>query len=170
MDPLAFAFLIALQFVPPRTEEMDLDAPVKASMVDLESPYLHAQVLAAMAAPYKYGVTQMPCKAKDLAAGARVASRARAERKDPMGARSGHESVLERDLWNLPHPVAARARGARYRREDRARMRMQWMAAVTLMRAHARSTMLMSIAANLSIGCSRLPGMSRENVTHEPTD
>jgi hypothetical protein len=32
--------------------------------VDLESPYLHAQVMAAMASPYKYGVTQMPCEAQ----------------------------------------------------------------------------------------------------------
>ncbi len=64
MDPLALAFLVALQFVPPSAGELDLDAPVKAAQVDLESPYMHAQVLAAMAAPYKYGVTQMPCKAK----------------------------------------------------------------------------------------------------------
>ena len=64
MDPLALAFLVALQFVPPKADEPDLDAPMKAAQVDLESPFLHAQVMAAMAAPYKYGVTQMPCEAK----------------------------------------------------------------------------------------------------------
>lgn len=64
MDPLGLAFAVALHFIPPKPEEMDLDAPLKAAQVDLESPYLNAQVLAAMAAPYKYGVTQMPCKAQ----------------------------------------------------------------------------------------------------------
>jgi hypothetical protein len=66
MDPMAVVFLVAMQFVPPRAEDADLDAPMKASRVDLESPYLHAQVMAAMASPYKYGVTQMPCKAQAL--------------------------------------------------------------------------------------------------------
>jgi hypothetical protein len=65
MDPLVLVFAVALQFVPPHVEEPDLDAPMKAAQVDLESPFLHAQVMAAMAAPYKYGVTQMPCKAKE---------------------------------------------------------------------------------------------------------
>lgn len=43
----------------------DLDAAEKAAMVDLDSPNMNAKVFAAMAMPYKYGVTQLPCKAKD---------------------------------------------------------------------------------------------------------
>jgi hypothetical protein len=56
----------ALQVAPLKSGEMDFDAPIKAAIVELDSPYMNAQVLAAMAMPYKYGVTQMPCKAKDL--------------------------------------------------------------------------------------------------------
>jgi hypothetical protein len=64
VDALSLIFILALQAVPPR-QELDLDAAHKAALVDLDAPYLNAQVLAAMAMPYKYGVTQMPCKAKD---------------------------------------------------------------------------------------------------------
>ena len=67
MDPIALIFAIALQAVPlPKQEELDLDTPVKEAMVDLDSPYMKSQVLAAMSMPYKYGVSQLPCKAKDL--------------------------------------------------------------------------------------------------------
>jgi len=67
VDVLAiFIFGAALASVPVLPPERDLDAPSKASQVDLESPQLNAQVLAAMSWPYKYGVTQMPCKAKAL--------------------------------------------------------------------------------------------------------
>jgi hypothetical protein len=65
MDPFVLAIAVALHAIPPKAEEYDVDAIDKAQRVDLESPYLNAQVLAAMAAPYKYGVTQMPCKAKE---------------------------------------------------------------------------------------------------------
>jgi hypothetical protein len=64
MDPFALAVAIALNAIPPRAEDYDIDAVAKAALVDLDSPYLNAQVLAAMTSPYKYGVTQMPCKAK----------------------------------------------------------------------------------------------------------
>ena len=60
------SYAAALQAAPLKSEEMDFDAPIKEAMVELDSPYMNAQVLAAMAMPYKYGVTQMPCKAKDL--------------------------------------------------------------------------------------------------------
>ena len=65
MDVLAiFIFGAALAAVPVLPPERALDAPLKAAQVDLESPQLNAQVFAAMSWPYKYGVTQMPCKAK----------------------------------------------------------------------------------------------------------
>ena len=67
MDPLAiFVFAVALPASPVRPEDYDLDAPLKEAQVDLESPQMKAQVLAAMTWPYKYGVTQMPCKAKEM--------------------------------------------------------------------------------------------------------
>jgi len=56
--------LVALSSPPQKAEEMDLDAPMKAAQVALDSPELNGQILAAMAMPYKYGVTQMPCKAQ----------------------------------------------------------------------------------------------------------
>lgn len=56
----------ALPAAPLKSEEMDFDAPIKEAIVELDSPYMKSQVLAAMAMPYKYGVTQMPCKARDL--------------------------------------------------------------------------------------------------------
>jgi hypothetical protein len=42
-----------------------LDEAEKAALVELDSPHMNAQVFAAMAMPYKYGVTQMPCKAQE---------------------------------------------------------------------------------------------------------
>jgi hypothetical protein len=59
-------FAVALPSMAVKPGEYDLDAPIKAAQVALESPQLNAQVLAAMSWPYKYGVTQMPCKAKAL--------------------------------------------------------------------------------------------------------
>ena len=64
MDPLSLALVLALHALPLKPEEIDLDAPMKAAQVELDSPHLHGQILAAMALPYKYGVTQMPCKAQ----------------------------------------------------------------------------------------------------------
>jgi hypothetical protein len=55
-----------LQAAPLKSDEMDFDAPIKEAIVELDSPHMNAQVLAAMAMPYKYGVTQIPCKAKEL--------------------------------------------------------------------------------------------------------
>ncbi|HUL96842.1 MAG TPA: hypothetical protein VLT89_12565 [Usitatibacter sp.] len=66
MDPAALLLAVALPYIPPPPEVHDLDAPLKASQVALDSPQLNAQILAAMAWPYKYGVTQIPCKAKAM--------------------------------------------------------------------------------------------------------
>ena len=66
MDPLFLVLVVALHAAPPTREPLDIDAPQKAALVDLDSAYMNAQVLAAMAMPYKYGVTQMPCKAAEL--------------------------------------------------------------------------------------------------------
>ena len=58
---------IAANIAPnPLGEPPDLDAAEKAAMVDLDSAHMNAKVFAAMAMPYKYGVTQMPCKAQQL--------------------------------------------------------------------------------------------------------
>ena len=64
MDPLILMVVFALHSAP-RGEGIDIDAPQKAALVDLDSQYMNSQVLAAMSMPYKYGVTQMPCKARE---------------------------------------------------------------------------------------------------------
>ncbi len=66
MDPLCIAVAFALAQTPQKPAELDLDAPVKAQLVLLDSQFLGDQVLAAMALPYKYGVSQKACKAKEL--------------------------------------------------------------------------------------------------------
>jgi hypothetical protein len=66
MDPLSIVLALALAQVPAQPAELDLDAPAKAQLVLLDSDFLNDQVLAAMALPYKYGVTQKACKAKQL--------------------------------------------------------------------------------------------------------
>ena len=65
MDPLVLMVMVALNSAPLRSEAPDIDAAEKAALVDLDSQYMNAQVLAAMSMPYKYGVTQMPCKARE---------------------------------------------------------------------------------------------------------
>ncbi|MEP7070629.1 MAG: hypothetical protein ABI789_15375 [Usitatibacter sp.] len=65
MDPLVLVMVFALNAAPANREAIDIDAPQKAAMVELDSQYMNAQVLSAMSMPYKYGVTQMPCKARD---------------------------------------------------------------------------------------------------------
>lgn len=64
MDALSIVLALALS-PPPARLELDLDAPERAARTEIDSPELRDAVLAAMAWPYKYGVTQMPCKAKD---------------------------------------------------------------------------------------------------------
>jgi hypothetical protein len=67
MNALVYFFVaIAANMAPhPLSELPDLDAAEKAALVDLDSAHMNAKVFAAMAMPYKYGVTQMPCKAKE---------------------------------------------------------------------------------------------------------
>lgn len=64
MDPLSIVLALALS-PHPAPVNLDFDAPARASRAQIDSPYLRDAVLAAMAVPYKYGVTQMPCKAKE---------------------------------------------------------------------------------------------------------
>ena len=64
MPSLLFMAIAANNAPNPLSERPDLDAAEKAAMVDLDSAHMNAKVFAAMAMPYKYGVTQMPCKAQ----------------------------------------------------------------------------------------------------------
>lgn len=65
MDPLILMVTVALNSVPLKGEPPDIDAAQKAALVELDSQFMNAQVLSAMSMPYKYGVTQMPCKARE---------------------------------------------------------------------------------------------------------
>lgn len=65
MGLVSLAFAAALS-VPPRPEDIDLDAPANAARSELGSEYLRDMMAAAMAMPYKYRVTQMPCRAQVL--------------------------------------------------------------------------------------------------------
>ena len=66
MDPVSIALALALAQAPSQPAALDLDEPAKAQLVLIDSQFLGDQVLAAMALPYKYGVTQKACKAKEL--------------------------------------------------------------------------------------------------------
>lgn len=63
MGLASLAIALALSAPSPQ-EPIDIDAPMKAARVELDSPWLRDMMTAAMATPYKYGVTQMPCKAR----------------------------------------------------------------------------------------------------------
>lgn len=65
MDLLSLVLAVALS-APPRAEDIDFDAPANAARAYLGSDYLRDMMTAAMAMPYKYGVTQMPCRARVL--------------------------------------------------------------------------------------------------------
>jgi hypothetical protein len=66
MNALILFVAIAANMAPhPLSEPPDFDAAEKKALVELDSPNMNAKVYAAMAMPYKYGVTQMPCKAKE---------------------------------------------------------------------------------------------------------
>ena len=68
VDLLSIALTAAaLHALPPRPAPgADFDSVGKPELNDIESQYLKDQMLAAMAYPYKYRVTQMPCKAQQL--------------------------------------------------------------------------------------------------------
>ena len=61
----AFASVVHVAPQPLRSAP-SLDDEEKAALVDLDSAAMNAKVFAAMAMPYKYGVSQLPCKAKEL--------------------------------------------------------------------------------------------------------
>ena len=66
MNALILFVAIAAHMAPhPLFEPLELDTAEKKALVDLDSPNMNAKVFAAMSMPYKYGVTQLPCKAKD---------------------------------------------------------------------------------------------------------
>jgi hypothetical protein len=65
MDLVSLAFAAALGTTPPREGAIDFDAPLRAAESELDSPALKDRMTAAMAWPYRYGVTQMPCKARE---------------------------------------------------------------------------------------------------------
>jgi hypothetical protein len=66
MNAFIFFVAIAANMAPqPLQQPPDIDAAEKAALVDLDSPNMNAKVFAAMAMPYKYGVSQLPCKAKE---------------------------------------------------------------------------------------------------------
>src|SRR5450755_5053833 len=95
MDPFVLVMAVALHAIPPRAEDYDIDAVEKAALVDLESPYMNAQVLAAMAAPYKYGVTQMPCKAQSW-----QPAREWKPAREPAGRIQWVPGPITRGLWS----------------------------------------------------------------------
>ena len=67
MDAFTLLVAVAINIAPqPLAISPDLDAAEKAALVDLDSAVMNAQVFAAMAMPYKYGVSQLPCKAKNM--------------------------------------------------------------------------------------------------------
>ena len=66
-DAAAFVVAIAAGIAPNRLLEYpDIDQAAKSALVDLDSPVMNAKVFAAMVMPYKYGVSQLPCKAKEM--------------------------------------------------------------------------------------------------------
>jgi len=67
LNALTLLVTVAINIAPqPLAISPDLDAAEKAALVDLDSATMNAKVFAAMAMPYKYGVSQLPCKAKDM--------------------------------------------------------------------------------------------------------
>jgi hypothetical protein len=64
MDAIAIILMVALPAIPTKPAEYDIDAPARAAAVDLNSREMQDHITEAMALPYKYGVTRMPCKAK----------------------------------------------------------------------------------------------------------
>ena len=67
MNAFIIFVAIAVNIAPhPLRDAPSLDEAEKAALVDLDSPNMNAKVFAAMAMPYKYGVSQLPCKAKEM--------------------------------------------------------------------------------------------------------
>ncbi len=66
MDAVALVLMMALPAIPAKPGEYDIDAPIRAAVASLNSPEMQDRVTEAMAWPYRFGVTQMPCAAKSL--------------------------------------------------------------------------------------------------------
>jgi hypothetical protein len=66
MDAVSLMMILALPAIPVKPGEYDLDAPLRAAMSDLNSVEMRDHITAAMAWPYKFGVTQMACPAKAM--------------------------------------------------------------------------------------------------------
>ena len=67
MNAFALLVAVAINIAPqPLAISPDIDAAEKAALVDLDSAAMNAKVFAAMTLPYKYGVSQLPCKAKEM--------------------------------------------------------------------------------------------------------
>ena len=66
MDAVALALMVALPAIPVKPGEYDIDAPLRAAMVALNSVEMRDHITAAMAWPYKFGVSQMACPAKAM--------------------------------------------------------------------------------------------------------
>ena len=50
----------------PAGEPLDFDRPMQEEKTSLDSPWIRDMMTAAMALPYSYGVTRMPCRAREL--------------------------------------------------------------------------------------------------------
>ncbi|HLX23195.1 MAG TPA: hypothetical protein VKR38_07620 [Usitatibacter sp.] len=66
MDAVALVLMVALPAIPVKPGGYDIDAPIQAAISALNSPEMQDRVTEAMAWPYRFGVTQMPCAAKAL--------------------------------------------------------------------------------------------------------
>ena len=66
MDAVSILLATVAISAPPRDPPaVDFDPAERAAHERLDSPYLQDMMTVAMALPYKYGVTQMPCKARE---------------------------------------------------------------------------------------------------------
>ena len=66
MDLLSLALAVALSAPPPEPKPIDFDEPINAKRSTINSAFLQDKLTAALALPYHYGVTQMPCRALRL--------------------------------------------------------------------------------------------------------
>jgi len=66
MEAFSLAMMVALSAAPVKPAPVDIDAPIQAAITQIDSPELRDHVTAAMAWPYKYGVSQLTCKAQSM--------------------------------------------------------------------------------------------------------
>jgi hypothetical protein len=94
MDALSIVVALTLSG-PAAPPDLDFDAPARAGRTLIDSPELRDSVLAAMALPYKYGVTQMPCKARDW-----QPQRGWAPLREPSGGIQWIRGTVTRARWS----------------------------------------------------------------------